>query len=132
MAMPSLAGVISEPKQLEFRLNQIIHLTDLNGLAQPRAVAGVKIGDLIQINKTDKSFLNGKVTEIEETDGSLQITGDIHNEKDTVFTFKMVKGGIFVGAIVDRENKKVFTLEYSPEYNGYVFVYSFLHSRQLI
>lgn len=132
MAMPSLAGVISEPKQLEFRLNQIIHLTDLNGLAQPRAVAGVKIGDLIQINKTDKSFLNGKVTEIEETDGSLQITGDIHNEKDTVFTFKMVKGGIFVGAIVDRENKKVFTLEYSSEYNGYVFVYSFLHSRQLI
>lgn len=132
MMSSGFAGVTTEPKRLEFRLNQTIHLTDLNGLALPQAVAGVKLGDLIQINKVDKSSLTGQVTEIEETDSSLKVTGNIHNEKDTVFSFRLIKGGVFVGAIVDRENKKVFTLEFSPEYNGYVFVYSFLHSKQLI
>ena len=105
------------------------YLTSTTGILSPAQIINTPIGSMIKIYRTDGFCYQGQVTQIEETDEYFKIYGTITNVPNTGFGFALAKGGIFAGAVVERNDSKVYTVEFSELHKGYVFVRSTKHER---
>ena len=108
---------------ISLKLDQELYLSDKNGVVQAGAIARATLGSLVKIYKTDGSYYEGNIKTIKEDNDSLEIQGSIIN-CNASFGFKIAKGGVFVGAVVEHETKKTYVLEFSLPHKGYVLVYS--------
>lgn len=122
------AGLTLELPKLTLHMQVI--LSDDHGVILPRQVAILKTGDQVKFCRPDKTEYTGIVTEIQETPEHLKIFGKLTNDPNTGFGFGLSKGGVFAGAIVSENSDEIYTLEFSMEHKGYIFLKSFLHKKQ--
>ena len=115
----TLKGSI-EPK---LSLDQEIHLSTKDGVIKAAAIARTGAGSYVKFYRPDGSFYTGIVNLLKEEDGIFEIQGTITNCKAN-FGFKIAKGGIFVGAVVEHEAKKTYVLEFSLPHKGFILVES--------
>lgn len=130
-------GFAEEPRLINppFRklsLNQETYLTDKNGLVNPTAVAGLVVGSMVRIYRTDGTIYTGIITETIEEKDSLRIYGRANNAENTSFGFAMAKGGIFAGAIIEHNSETIYSLEFSEMHKGYIFLYTTKYDKKLI
>jgi hypothetical protein len=107
---------------LALTLDQEYNITDNFGVVIPNQLVYVSAGATVKIKRVDGFVYTGKITEIEEADGSFKVYGQVDNVEDTFFGFSIAKGGVFAGAIVERANNKTYVLEFSLEHKGYIFL----------
>jgi hypothetical protein len=105
------------------------YLTSTTGILSPAQIINTPIGSMIKIYRTDGFCYQGQVTQIEESDEYFKIYGTINNVPNTGFGFALAKGGIFAGAVVERDDSKVYTVEFSELHKGYVLMRSAKHEK---
>lgn len=103
-------------------------VSDAQGVVQPQLLAVLVVGDLIKFSRADGFEYSGKITDIQETPESLKIYG-VCNDENINFGFALIKGGIFAGAVIDKKQTEVYTLEFSAAHKGYVLIKNFKHSK---
>ena len=126
------AGVIAERTRVpgfKLQLAEEEYLTTEYGVVIPAQVAKLEIGRAVKFYRTDGFCYRGRINEIEEAETYYKVYGSINNKENTQFGFAMVKGGIFTGAVVEKEGGVVYVLEFSDAHKGYVFVRSFKHEK---
>jgi hypothetical protein len=109
-------------------LNIYKYLSDNTGVIQPQLVAAVNVGDLVKFSRADLFEYSGRITEIEETPEGLKIYG-VTEDAQTHFGFALIKGGIFAGAVVDKKETEVHTLEFSLPHKGYILLKNAKHNK---
>jgi hypothetical protein len=114
------------------KLDEEYHLTDETGKVIPAQFVRAKVGDIVKIKRTDGFVYSGKITEIEQNDESFKLMGEIENVNNAHFGFRLAKGGVFVGAIVEHESRKTYVLEFSIEHKGFIFLQTFKYNSPLI
>ena len=122
------AGLTLELPKLSLHMQVV--LSDDHGVILPRQVATLKTGDQVKFSRPDKTEYIGIVTEIQESQEHLKIFGKLTNDPNTGFGFGLSKGGVFAGAIISENSDEIYTLEFSMEHKGYIFLKSFLHKKQ--
>jgi hypothetical protein len=120
----AVAGLVAEQKVAGFKLQleEEVYLSDPTGVLIPKQMMTVQIGRLVRIYRTDGTFYQGRVTEIEETDTTYKIYGTIHSVEGAKFGFVLAKGGVFAGAVVEIKSQVVYAVEFSEAYKGFVLV----------
>lgn len=113
-------------------INSYIILSDNQGVVIPKQVAILTPGDMVKFLRTDGTLYTGKITEVEETPNHIKIFGECDNFENVSFGFALVKGGVFAGAVVSKDGKDVYTLEFSNEHKGYVFLRTFKYNKTTI
>jgi len=127
MTQEQESGVVTGFK---LQLGQEAYLTDVYGKADPARIVQTPIGKSVRIYRADGFCYTGTVTEIEDGETYFKIYGTINNVPDTRFGFVLAKGGIFAGAVVEKENEKTYALEYSEAHKGYVLCRSTKYNKQ--
>lgn len=120
------------PRLNKLSLNQEIHISDDHGVINPKSVSLLQVGDYVYFCRPDKTVYKGKVLETQEEDGLLKIYGIITNLPNAQFGFTFAKGGVFCGAIVEKEADRIYTLELSELYKGFIFLYSTKYNKIMI
>ena len=105
------------------------YLTNLHGVLSPNQIVNTPIGSIVKIYRTDGFCYQGKITEIEESDDYYKIYGGITNVPNAGFGFVLAKGGIFAGAVVERDDSRVYTVEFSEPHKGCVLKRSANHEK---
>jgi hypothetical protein len=131
LSVPAEAGIQqdSTPPGFKLQIAPQLELTDKNGVVIPSQVIKAEVGRLVALCKTDGFRYDGQITEIEESDDYLKVYGKILNVPDTNFGFAMFRGGVFAGAILEKEDNRTYVLEFSDKHKGFVFVRSFKHNK---
>jgi hypothetical protein len=111
------------------QINQEVLLTDTTGVINVRQISSVEVGKQVKIYRTDGVAYTGKVTEIEESSTSYKVYGTITNVADAYFGFSLIKGGTFVGAVVEQASNSTYVAEFSLEHKGFILLRSFKHDR---
>lgn len=109
------------------KLAEESYFTDVHGVFCPAQMVVTPIGNLVRIYRPDGNYYAGMVTEIEETETAYKIYGVVNNVKDTNFGFALAKGGVFAGAVVEKSEAKIYTVEFSESHKGYVLMRSAKH-----
>ena len=104
----------------KLQLQSEIHFTDTNGVAIVAAIASSEVGKNVKIYKTNKEYYTGIITSVTEDSTSLRVFGDILNVPNASFGFTLAKGGIFAGAVVEKDTNKTYVLELDSSYKGYI------------
>ena len=126
----SLKNEEPQPPVTDLRIDQEKFCTDKNGIANPIAIINLRVGENIKIYLIDGTCLCGVVNSVEMIDGKIfKVFGDIKNQKNTGFGFILAKEGQFAGAILMRDEDKVYTLEYNETAKGYAFFLSSLKNK---
>jgi len=115
------------PKQpfSSLKLDQETHLTDTNGILNPKMLLGLIPSNQVKIYLTDGTVLNGLVKETEIINNeTYKVFGDITNKNNSGFGFVLTKDGIFAGAVVFRDTEETFTVKYSEEAKAFILVKS--------
>jgi len=125
VANMTLAGINLEQKSsavpgFKLQLDQETYFTDTQGKADPGIIVHTPIGKSVRIYRTDGFCYTGTVTEIEDGETYFKIYGTIHNVEGALFGFVLAKGGVFAGAVVEKEKENTYVLEYSRAHKGYV------------
>jgi hypothetical protein len=102
-------------------IDQELFLSDKNGVVKAAAIAKAAAGTMIKLYKTDGTFYTGVVSLVKEDNEAFEIQGTINN-CNASFGFKLIKGGSFVGAVVEHEAKKTYVLEFSLPHKGFILV----------
>jgi hypothetical protein len=126
LSLASTAGLVNEttPTGFKLQLETETYLTDTQGVASAKQMITVPVGKLVRIYRTDGFYYTGQVTEVEESDTHFKIYGKVLNVEDTQFGFVLAKGGVFAGAVVEKEKEKTYVLEFSEAHKGFVLVRS--------
>ena len=129
--VPLTAGMKENntPPGFKLRIDAQLELTDKNGVVIPSQIIKAEVGRLVTLCKPDGFKYNGQITEIEEAEDYLKVYGKILNVPDSNFGFAMSKGGIFTGAILEKQDNRTYVLEFSDKHKGFVFVRSFKHDK---
>lgn len=101
-------------------------ITTNQGVLIPSQLFELTIGRLVKIYRPDGFCYQGKVTRIEKASEYYKVLGVINNVDDSGFGFVLTKDGKFAGAVLERGKKKLYTLVYSEEINGFILVLSVL------
>lgn len=115
------------PKQpfSSLKLDQETHLTDTNGILNPKMLIGLIPSNLVKIYLTDGTVLNGLVKETEIINNEMfKVFGEITNKKNSGFGFVLTKEGVFAGAVVFRDTDETHTVKYSEELKEFILVKS--------
>lgn len=115
---------VSRIPGFKLQLDEENYLSNNLGVISPIQVAKAQLGRLVKVYRTDGFCYEGRITEIEESDTFLKVYGVINNVKDSHFAFVLMKGGIFVGALIEDKGTKTYVLEFSKDHEGYVLVLS--------
>jgi hypothetical protein len=113
-------------------LDQEYQITDSFGVVIPGQLVYAKAGNTVKIKRTDGFVYTGKITDIQEEEGSFKVYGQIDNVDDSFFGFSIAKGGVFAGAIVERAANKTYVLEFSLEHKGYIFLRTLKYDKVVI
>lgn len=128
-----ITSVKSEPNKTDLKLNQEILLTDKNGVANPNVIINLNAGDNIRIFLPDgKSFTGIVKTSESFNDRQFKFFGELYGDEEIGFGFALAKGGIFAGAICFKDSEEVYTLEFSKEAKGYIFLKNFSKKKPTI
>lgn len=111
------------------QLNQETLLTDTNGVINVKQITSVEVGKQVKIYRTDGVSYTGNVTSIEESPSHYKVYGAITSVPDTYFGFSLIKGGTFVGAVVEQANERTYVAEFSLDHKGFVLLRSFKYQR---
>lgn len=111
------------------QINQETLLTDTNGVINVKQVASVEVGKQVKIYRTDGVSYSGNVTAIEESTDHYKVYGTITSVPDTYFGFSLIKGGTFVGAVVEKTNERTYVAEFSLDHKGFILLRSFKYQR---
>lgn len=130
LSITTALGIIGSPIQpanikqdSTIKLESEIYLTDKVGSAIPSSIIRLKPTDNIIIYFPDGTELKGLVTSTEDINKEVfKVFGDIQNKPNTGFGFVLTKSGIFAGAVVFRNTDTTYTLNYSEEAKGYIFI----------
>lgn len=112
----------------EISIDLYKHVSDSQGVLQPGLLASLSVGNLVKFTRADGFQYSGKITEIEETPESLKLYGEC-DDNNTNFGFAMIKGGIFAGAVINKKDSEVYTLEFSQAHKGYILLKNYKHSK---
>lgn len=121
LAVQSLAGFNTVPG-FKLQLDEESLFTDKTGILIPDQIIKTPIGRLVKIYRTDGFCYSGRVTSIEEGDGFYKIYGSINNVENAQFGFALIKGGIFAGAIIERKDPKIYSVEFSESHKGFILL----------
>jgi hypothetical protein len=113
-------------------LDQEYHITDSHGVVIPGQLVYAKTGATVSIKRTDGFVYVGKITDIQEEEGSFKVYGQMDNVENAFFGFSILKGGVFAGAIVEKTANKTYVLEFSLEHKGYIFLRSLKYDQVVI
>jgi hypothetical protein len=113
-------------------LDQEHHITDSHGVVIPGQLVYAKTGATVSIKRTDGFVYVGKITDIQEEEGSFKVYGEMDNVENAFFGFSILKGGVFAGAIVEKTANKTYVLEFSLEHKGYIFLRSLKYDQVVI
>lgn len=114
----------SEQSGLKIKLSAEKYFTDTNGVFSVAQLVKATVGSQVRIYKTDGNYYTGQITELEESSEHLKIYGYIFDANDTMFGFVLAKGGVFAGAVVEKNKDKVYTVEFSAAHKGYILLRS--------
>jgi len=117
------------PPGFKLRIAAQLELTDKNGVVIPAQVVKSEVGMLVTLSRPDGFRYDGQITEIEESDTYLKVYGKIFNVPETNFGFAMAKGGIFTGAVLEKQDNRTYVLEFSDAHKGFVFMRSYKHDK---
>jgi hypothetical protein len=112
----------SQQSGLRIKLAAEKYFTDTNGVFSVAQLIKATVGNQVRIYRTDGGFYTGQITEIEETSEYLKIYGYVFDGNDTRFGFALAKGGVFAGAVVEKNKDKVYTVEFSAAHKGYILL----------
>lgn len=113
----------------KLQLDEESYLTDNHGVFNPKQIINTPIGRSVKIYRTDGFCYSGKITDIEEASDTYKIYGTVNNVQNSGFGFVLAKGGIFAGAVVEKDNSKTYTLEFSEAHKGFVLMLSAKYNR---
>lgn len=122
------AGLTSQTSAVpgfKLKINEELYFSDKTGVFLLDQVGSSEIGRLVKIYRTDGFCYSGRITEIEESETIFKVYGAINNVDNTQFGFVMAKGGIFVGAVVEKTSGTTYVLELNEQAKGFVLVRSF-------
>ena len=122
-AQVAFAGLVEKSQEVpghRLALEQEEYFTDKQGVAIPAQIAKAVVGKLVRIYRPDGFCYNGKITEIEESDGLLKVYGEVLNLESARFGFALARGGNFAGAVLDKNSDTVYVLEFSDAHKGFV------------
>lgn len=121
------AGITVDNKVPGFKLklNEEVYFSDKLGVFNPQQVCDAEIGRLVKIYRTDGFCYSGRVTETEQSESTYKVYGTINNVDNTQFGFVLAKGGIFAGAVVEKDTQTTYVLELSEAYKGFILVKTF-------
>lgn len=108
----------------ELTLDKIKQGTANNGVINLELVVRLRPGDIVQFRLLtgEDIFCFVKELNILEKEEQIRIYGDTINFKNGGFGFIFSKKGDVAGAIVLREEKITYTVKFSEEGNGFIFL----------
>lgn len=109
-----------------------LSLTNPNGKLNTAVLASLKIADKLIIKRADGFVYKAEITQIEESPDYYKIWGKMYSQDETFFGITLNRGGILAGAISEFKTGKVYVLEFSQLHEGFIFLYSTLHSKMFI
>jgi len=115
---------IQQPKPpFSLSVDQVKFITDTRGVIMPDAVVKAAPGDTVKMYLTDGTVYSGIVKEIQfEIDKFHKVYGDVTDHPNTGFGFAVAKGGVFAGAIVERDTNTTYTVQFNEAIKGFIFV----------
>jgi hypothetical protein len=105
------------------------YLSDNNGVLSASQVSTSELGARVKLYRPDGFCYVGKITQVEEAAEYYKIYGVIDNIPNAGFGFVIAKGGIFAGAVVEKNDSKVYTVEFSEAHKGYVLLRSMKYEK---
>jgi hypothetical protein len=126
---PSIELPIKQFNSLQISIHKF--LTDSNGLFLPEQFLEVSVGERVRIYKTDKTYYDGRITDIVKDSTSYKIYGNVYSKADCSFSIMVNTKGDVYGMLLDKKDKKVYTLEFSQNLKGYIFIENFQSEQQL-
>jgi hypothetical protein len=109
-----------------------LSLTNPDGKLNTAILANIKTADKIIIKRADGFVYKAEITQVEESPDYFKIWGKMYNQEETFFGITLNRGGILAGAISEFKTGKVYVLEFSQLHEGFIFLYSTLHSKMFI
>jgi len=109
-----------------------LSLTTQDGKLNTSVLTQVKTADKLIIKRADGFIYKAEITQIEESPDYLKIWGKMYNQEDTYFGITLNRGGILAGAISELKTGKVYVLEFSKSHEGFIFLYSIIHSKLIV
>jgi hypothetical protein len=124
LLLTTVLGITQEPKQAYgLKLQQNIYITDKNGVANPNVIIRLVPSNIVKICLPDGTEYTGMVKSIEEQGTELvKVFGEFLDKPESGFGFVLRKDGLFAGAMVFKDTDTTYTLEFSAEAKGYIFI----------
>jgi hypothetical protein len=110
------------PKTFELKIDSQAFCTNQLGVAIPSVILNLKCTQGIKIYLTNGEYFTGFVNKIEENSDTFKVFGVINEKKSAGFGFAIKKDGKFGGAIIIEDDKKLYELEYSEAFKGFIFM----------
>ena len=121
-------GIKSElPKEpfSTLKIDQETYLSDASGVLNPNSIINLIPSNNIKIYLGDGTVVTGMVKEVTMVNKEIfKVFGEITNKENVGFGFALTRDGVFAGAVVFRNTEEVYTVQYSEQAKGYVFVKS--------
>jgi hypothetical protein len=108
-------------KYPKLSLRQENYISDNSGIINPNLLLALKPGHIIAFYLTDGTYVSALIKQTEVIDSKmLKVFGESLNQRNCGFGFVITEEEIFAGAIVFRDEQKIYTVKYSDLYKGYV------------
>lgn len=100
------------------------YCTDEFGMVIPSTILGLKCSESVKIFLPNKKCFTGYVNKVEHDPDIFKVFGILSKENNAGFGFAITRDGKFGGALILKEAKKLYKLEYSENAKGFIFIES--------
>lgn len=123
MLTSTCLAIKKDENPFSLKIDQETSLTTDKGIFNPRLIITLKPGDAVKLYLIDGKIINGLIKSTELLNNKIfKVFGDVLNEKDAGFGFVLTDDGIFAGALVYRDKKITYKVEYLESEKVYILV----------
>jgi len=123
MLTSTCLAIKKDDNPFSLKIDQETSLTTDKGVFNPRSIITLKPGDAVKLYLIDGKIINGLIKSTELLNNKIfKVFGDVLNEKDAGFGFVLTDDGIFAGALVYRDKKITYKVQYLESEKVYILV----------
>lgn len=123
MLTSTCLAIKKDENPFALKIDQETSLTTDKGVFNPRSIITLKPGDAVKLYLIDGKIINGLIKSTELLNNKIfKVFGDVLNEKDAGFGFVLTDDGIFAGALVYRDKKITYKVQYLESEKVYILV----------
>jgi tRNA A58 N-methylase Trm61 len=123
MLTSTCLAIKKDENPFALKIDQETSLTTDKGVFNPTSIITLKPGDAIKLYLIDGKTINGLIKSTELLNNKIfKVFGDVLNEKDAGFGFVLTDDGIFAGALVYRDKKITYKVQYLESEKVYILV----------